>query len=189
MVGLDAVEYVGNHGLESWTLGERHTDPRAAEYAPIIRQLVEDVHRRLKIPGLVVEDKGTTASLHYRLAPSTVRAREEILAHLAATPVADAMRITEGKLVVEVRPPVEVDKGTALARLVREHRLNSVVFIGDDVTDVDAFRAIHALSEAGVCQGLALGVVGQDVHPLVLNEADLLLNGVADVEALLEGLV
>ena len=89
---------------------------------------------------------------------------------------------------VEVRPPVAVNKGTSLERLVAETGLNGVIYIGDDVTDVDAFRAIHSLLSWGRCRGLALGVVGADTPPEVEEEADFLLRGVPEVEELLRSI-
>ena len=113
-------------------------------------------------------------------------ARDAILSCLHAIPEARGLLFTEGKLVVEVRPPVSLDKGTILKRLVTENNLRGVICMGDDVTDVDAFRALHSLSSQGTCRGLALGVVGQDTPPAVEQEADLLLRGVPEVEELLQ---
>jgi trehalose-6-phosphatase len=67
-----------------------------------------------------------------------------------------------------------------------ENGLRGVICLGDDMTDVDAFRALHALSSEGRCVGLALGVLGQDSPPEVEQEADLLLRGVPEVEELLQ---
>ena len=186
MVGLDGVVYVGNHGLERWQDGETSIAEEARRYAPAIRGAVEALGRGLDSPGLIVEDKGVTASVHYRLSPDTTAARDAVLAFLAAAPEASGLRITEGKLVVELRPPVAIDKGTSLERLVSERGLRGVVFIGDDVTDVDAFRELHALASQGVCRGLALGVVGAETPPEIAQESDMVLRGVPEVEELLQ---
>ena len=188
MVGLDGMVYVGNHGLEKWQDGEVHVAEEARQYIPMVREMVEALRQGLDATGIIVEDKGVTASVHYRLSPDQAAARDTIMAFLESAPEAKGLRITEGKLVVEVRPPVDINKGTSLERLVTESGLRGVVYIGDDVTDVDAFRALHGLVARGVCRGLALGVVGAESPPEIAQESDLVLSGVREVEELLRKL-
>ncbi len=188
MVGLDGMVYVGNHGLERWQDGGIRIADEASQYVPVVREVVEALRRGLDAPGLIVEDKGITASVHYRLSPSPDEAREAILSFLAALPSARDLRVTEGKKVVEIRPPVAINKGTSLEQLVEQGGLRGVIYIGDDATDVDAFRSIHALSSAGRCRGLALGVVGAETPSEVEREADFTLRGVPEVEELLRSL-
>lgn len=186
MLGIDGAVYVGNHGLERWQDGKLEIREEAKEYAPAVRELVERLRRELDVFGLVMEDKGVSASIHYRLSPEPSRARSAILDILGRIPEAQGLSITEGKFVVEIRPPVGVDKGTSLRQLVIEYGLKSVLCLGDDVTDVDAFRALHALTSEGLCVGLALGVLGQNTPPDIEQEADLLLRGVTEAEELLQ---
>ena len=188
MVGLDGMVYVGNHGLERWQDGGIRVHEQAEQYVPMVQETVEALRRGLDAPGLIVEDKGVTASVHYRLAQNPDQARETILSFLAAVSSAGGLRITEGKMVVEIRPPVAINKGTSLERLVDEGSLRGIIYIGDDATDVDAFRSLHALSSAGHCRGLALGVVGAETPPEVEQEADFTLRGVSEVEELLRSL-
>ena len=186
MLGIYGAVYVGNHGLERWQDGKLEIRGEAKEYVPVIRGLIERLRRELDISGLIVEDKGVSASIHYRLSPEPRRARVAILDILGHIPEAQELSITEGKLVVEIRPPVGVDKGTSLRQLVTEYGLKSVLYLGDDVTDVDAFKTLHALTSEGLCVGLALGVLGQNTPSDTEQEADLLLSGVAEAEELLQ---
>ena len=186
MLGIDGVVYVGNHGLERWRDGKLQIREEALEYAPSIQGLVERLRRELDVSGLVIEDKGVSASIHYRLSREPLQARVAILDMLGHISEAQGLLITEGKLVVEIRPPVGVDKGTSLRQLVMEYGLKSVICLGDDVTDVDAFKALHALISEGLCVGLALGVLGQNTPPDIEQEADLLLGGVTEAEELLQ---
>lgn len=188
MLSIDGVVYVGNHGLDRWRDGKLEITEEAREYSAAIRGLVERLRRDLDVPGLVMEDKGVSASIHYRLSREPRRAREAILRLLGDASEAQGLLVTEGKLVVEVRPPVGVDKGTSLMQLVTEYGLKGVICLGDDVTDVDAFKSLHALSSQGRCLGLALGVLGQNTPPEIEQEADLLLRGVPEVEELLQGI-
>jgi trehalose 6-phosphate phosphatase len=185
MLGIDGAVYVGNHGLERWQDGRLEVREEAREYAPAIRGLLERLRREPDVSGLVIEDKGVAASIHYRLSPEPRQARSAILDVLGRIPEAQDLSITEGKLVVEIRPPLGVDKGTSLRQLVLEYGLKSVLCLGDDVTDVDAFKELHALMSEGLCMGLALGVLGQNTPLDIEQEADLLLDGVAEAEELL----
>ena len=189
MVGISGIVYKGNHGLETWRGGELEIREEAREHVLGVHATAERLRRELDVSGLIVEDKGVSASAHYRLSPDPEQAREAILNALARMDEAQGMLITEGKMVVEVRPPVSVDKGTSLRELVAEYGLRGVICLGDDSTDVDAFRALHALASEGVCAGLALGVLGRNTPATLEQEADLLLSGVAEVEELLERIV
>ena len=182
MVGISGIVYKGNHGLETWRGGELEIREEAREHVLGVHATAERLRLELDVSGLIVEDKGVSASAHYRLSPDPARAREAILNALARMDEAQGMLITEGKMVVEVRPPVKVDKGTSLRELVAEYGLRGVICLGDDSTDVDAFRALHALASEGVCAGLALGVLGRNTPAALEQEADLLLSGVAEVE-------
>ena len=186
MVGIEGVVFVGNHGLERWKDGDVEVVAEAREYQPLIRGVAERLRREVDMPGLVIEDKGVSASVHYRLSNAPSRAKEAIFYALDRLDEARGLLISEGKLVVEIRPPVRVDKGTSLRKLVEEHGLKGVVCMGDDVTDVDAFKAVHVLSARGTRKGLALGVVGSDTPQQIIEEADFLLRGVGEVEELLQ---
>ena len=188
MVDVGGAVYRGNHGLETWRDGELEVREEAQQHAAAIHAIAERLRLSLDTPGLLVEDKGVSASFHYRLSPEPERARAAILESLARSPDAGHMVVTEGKLVVELRPPVRVDKGTSLRELAQEHRLRGVVCLGDDTTDVDAFVALHALIEEGACDGLAIGILGENTPEAVSKEADLVARGVEEVEELLEWL-
>ncbi|MDE2861154.1 MAG: trehalose-phosphatase [Chloroflexota bacterium] len=192
MVDLDGVVYRGNHGLETWRNGRLEVREEARQHVGAIHAVADRLRLALEVPGLLpgllVEDKGVSASFHYRLSTDPERARAAILEALASSHEGAGMVVTEGKLVVELRPPVRVDKGTSLRELVEEHGLRGVVCLGDDTTDVDAFVALHALIAEGTCDGFAIGVQGDSTPDAVLREADMLLRGVGEVEVLLERL-
>ena len=189
MVDVGGAVYRGNHGLETWRDGRLEVREEAQQHTEAIHTIAERLRLALDTPGLLVEDKGVSASFHYRLSPEPELARAAILEALASSPEAGRMVVTEGKLVVELRPPVRVDKGTSLRELAEEHGLRGVVCLGDDTTDVDAFVALHALTAEGTCDGLAIGVLGDNTPEAVLREADLVARGVEEVEEILEWLV
>jgi trehalose 6-phosphate phosphatase len=185
MLDIDGVVYVGNHGLERWLDCKLEVKEEAQEYAQAIHDLLDRLRREMDVPGLVMEDKGVSASIHYRLSPEPSMAREAIMDTLGHIPEANGLLITDGKLVVEARPPLGITKGTALRQLVMEYGLKGVLCLGDDVTDVDAFKALHDLTAEGFCDGLAVGILGQNTPPDIEKEADLFLESVTETEELL----
>ncbi|MEE8442428.1 MAG: trehalose-phosphatase [Dehalococcoidia bacterium] len=188
MVQVEGIRYVGNHGLQWWAHGKAHILEEAAPFRQAIGQLVAILRKPL-IQGLYVEDKGITLALHYRNAADPAQTRAAVLKRLKAPAKALGLRVTEGKMLVEARPPIEVNKGTALASLARDFSLNGALFLGDDITDVDAFRAMHSLVAQGKLLGLAIAVLDKETPPQVAQEADLTLQGVRDVERFLDWLV
>ena len=113
----------GNHGLE--------LDPRAAELAGEIRRFREAV-------GLPVEDKTLSLSYHYREAEDEERARAELEA-VAVKAQAAGLDARWGRKVLEIRPPVPADKGTAIRALLERSGARRGLYAGDDTTDLDAF--------------------------------------------------
>ena len=140
------------------------------------------------LPGVLVEDKGATVAIHYRQTASPSAARREILRLVGQH--AGGLRSVEGKMVVELRPPVAITKGTALRRLVVDYALRGVVYLGDDRTDVDALaevRRLRAMAPTVATLGLAVG--GAETPSEVLAAADLVVDGIEQVEEVLSGLV
>lgn len=138
-VAGSGVRYVvGNHGLEPWPGQEGFA--RAAQDARGL--LEEDLRGR---PGVDIEDKHYTLAVHYRHAPDRDEACRAIGAAVASLP--RPMRAVPGKLVVNVVPGGAPDKGDALRRLKRQEGSDAALYVGDDVTDEDAFR-LAATGEA-----------------------------------------
>ena len=188
LVGTDASGYVGNHGLERHRDGATSFHPLAAPYVGRIARVLEAVGSAAPIPGLLLENKGPSASIHYRLAPDPERARAQLLTILTPLLRKLDLRLTEGRLVLNVLPAVGVDKGTAIEEIVAERGLRGIVFLGDDVTDVDALRALRRLREARGLATLGIGVWSPEGPPEIVEAADLLLHGVPEVERLLRAL-
>jgi trehalose 6-phosphate phosphatase len=91
--------------------------------------------------------------------------------------------------VVEARPPIRADKGTAVRRLVEEYKPERALFMGDDTTDLDAFRALEELREEGVlAQTLRIGVKSDEGPPEIASEADLVVEGTEGVGKVLRAL-
>lgn len=194
LIGVPRLLYIGNHGLEwrlpatSATPAQTIVEPAAVPYVALLAETLAEVERAVAaagLSGILIENKGVTASIHYRLAPDPVAARVALLPIARALATAHGFRLTEGRLVLELRPPVRISKGTALKALVERHRLAGVVFFGDDVTDLDAMAELRRLREAGQLAGLNVGVAVPESPPELHQLADLLVDRVDRATALL----
>ena len=189
LVGLPAVVYLGNHGLERWEEENRYVEPRALGYAPVIRSILARARQELKLSGVLFQDKGITASIHYRSARDPAVASKRIallLRELAAEP---GLTVVEGRRVVELRPPLDLNKGTALLDLLQRYAVRSIIYAGDDETDLDAFRAIHRWGLQDDRRALAVGVISPEMPSRLLEETDLRVEGVKGVADFLAILV
>jgi len=177
MVGLDQLTYIGNHGLERWDSAGGYRSEAERYAAPMMEALQALRHELRGLTGVRLEDKGTVISIHYRSSPQPAAALRAILEAIKRALPQDGVIIAEGKMVVEVRPPLAIDKGTVVRDLVREHGLKGIVYLGDDLTDVDAFQAVRELREEGEVLGLTAGVAGAEAPAALAGVSDILLTG------------
>jgi trehalose 6-phosphate phosphatase len=183
MVGVDNITYVGNHGLE-WSNGlpETHEVTLVAEARPYEqagKEVLDLAEQELKpiIPELIVQRKSVGGTLHYRLAPDPEQARERILSVISEPAQRANMRVGEGKRVVEILPPITVNKGTALQMLVQRFQLRGIVFAGDDRTDLNGVLALEGLRETGLA-AWTIAVRHTDTPVQLLEHADSSVNEV-----------
>ena len=146
-VGVRGVYYAGNHGLEIHGPGVDRVHEEAAAAEPRLAALADRLRVALGgVAGAQVEDKGLTLSVHYRRLADPDRAGHVVRAVRAAAATVPGVRLTEGKMVVEIRPDVDWDKGHAALFLVDALLADTpdapAFFIGDDRTDEDAFAAL-----------------------------------------------
>jgi trehalose 6-phosphate phosphatase len=192
LVGIGSISYLGSHGAEllraGWT--ESQLDPRLEDWARRMR----DFGRELDTPDLRrrrvrLEDKGAILAFHWRGAPDEDVARAAIDS-LAARAEAAGFRTNWGRKVLEVRPPVQFDKGAGVAALLDGMDVAAVMYVGDDVTDLDAFRTIARLAEEGrVGCAIRVGVQSEEGPPELVEEADVVVEGTPGVRDLLSALV
>ena len=175
---LDTVIYSGNHGAEWWEDGVTRVEPAAEPYIDRVREISAAVERGITTPGTLLEHKGASLSVHYRNTAKPDAARSSILDFLSTH--AEGMAIHEGKMVVEVRPPVKLSKGEAVRTFVQRRGIVSAIVLGDDRTDAEAFEAMREMRKAGEVRGLCAAVATADAPAELLASADYLL---ADTEA------
>lgn len=193
MVGISGLLYIGNHGLEHWLPGEDAPQivPQARPYLAAIAQAMDQADHALttRLPGVYVERKGASGSIHTRGCAQPQQALQTALETTRPITERLGLRLSQGKMIAEVRPPLALDKGTAVAGLVHERGLRAALYMGDDVTDIDAFRALRHLRETGVCAGLSVAVLHEEAPPALAAEADFTLPSIEAVPAFLTWLI
>lgn len=184
LVDLGELVYIGNHGLERWQHGQARPAPEALPFVPLIARVLDEARAAIDLPGVIVENKGVTGAVHYRLTDDPTSAGAAIGAMLERLTARYGLKLTPGRMVWEIRPPLETNKGTALRTLAREYGLRGLIFLGDDRTDADAFAVLRDLRRDGGAT-LAVGVEADETPPEIRALADVLVPGIAGVEAFL----
>jgi len=153
LVGIEGIFYAGNHGLEIEGPGLSYINPEArvaqAEMKGLARQFAGELSN---IKGVIIEDKALSLSIHYRLVQSNEEVQTVIDAfdRITSPLVSEGrIRLSSGKKVLEIRPPIDWHKGKAVETITKEIQTilgseeSLLIYLGDDTTDEDAFRIIH----------------------------------------------
>jgi trehalose 6-phosphate phosphatase len=192
IVAIGTIAYVGNHGGELLRPGATtpEVDPELAAWTTRVREFAARAytaeHQRLRVRS---EDKDTIAAFHWRGAPDEELA-EQAVQGIARQAEAEGFAVHWGRKVLEVRPPVVLDKGLGIATLLRGGEVSAAVYVGDDTTDLDAFRALRALVESGaLSSAMCVAVSSDEAPPGLAAEADLTVDGPGGVRELLQALL
>ena len=189
LVGVGSIAYVGAHGAEVLSAGESHAEvlPAFASWRdPVRRFSTKQDTKELRLLRIRLEDKGPIMAFHWRGAPDEEAARTR-LEGIAREAEAAGLNTHWGRKVLEIRPPVRVDKGQAITELVRRTGVRAAVFGGDDATDLDGFAALDALVEEGALDAAVKVGVRSDEGPAgIVEQADLVVEGTAGFVSVLE---
>jgi trehalose 6-phosphate phosphatase len=192
IVSIGSISYVGNHGGEILRGGatEPDVEPEFARGGERVRAFRDEVWSdeldRLRVRA---EDKDQIAAFHWRGAPDE-EAAEAAVREIAEQAAARELVVHWGRKVLEVRPPQQVDKGQGIRRLLADLDFDAAVYVGDDTTDLDAFRGLRDLAGEGrLGTALCVGVRSDETPAALEQEADLLVDGPAGVRGLLEALL
>ena len=187
-VPLDGVQYVGNHGAEYILDGRPFIAPGAADYQDRIKAVFDHLRGAADEPGIYWQDKRLSASVHYRLATDPDRTAAALTDALSSAPGVEELEVFWGKLVLELRAPIGLNKGYAVRKIIHELELDGAIVIGDDATDRDAMVALSDLGAQGAVRGFGVAVVHGDTPATLLETADYTLDGVRQVEKFLKWL-
>jgi len=187
LVGIEGIYYAGNHGLEIEGPGLSYINPEAKAAQAEMKDLAWQFADRLAgIEGAIIEDKALSLSIHYRMVKeSEVKAVTDVFSELTSPRLSDgSIRVSSGKKVLEIRPPIDWHKGKAVETIREQIRKvlggeeGLVIYLGDDTTDEDVFRIIHRP------QGWSI-FIGQE-NPS--SDADHFLDSTPEVETFLSRL-
>jgi trehalose 6-phosphate phosphatase len=162
LVEVEEIYYAGNHGFEIEGPGLNFIHPAAKAAQPKIHSLLRQLSARLAdIEGIIIEDKGLSLSIHYRLVSrSDEEMAAEIFRRVTSPWLHDGeIRVTSGKKVWEIRPPIDWQKGKAVETIMDEikpvykGKQCLAIYLGDDTTDEDAFKVIHRPQGWGIFVG------------------------------------
>jgi trehalose 6-phosphate phosphatase len=193
ILGLDGLTYIGNHGYELLRAGAADAEPASA-LAGVEEQAARFVSgidpQRLDRVGLRVEDKAAIVALHWRGAEDQ-GAAAAVAAAIAEEAGAAGLHTHDGRLVLELRPPVAIDKGVGIAALLAANQmLTGAFYAGDDRTDADAFRALGEMARSQRLQrAVRVAVASAETPPEVIEGADLAVAGPEGFVPVLEALV
>ena len=167
VLGVDGIRIVGEHGLG--------LDPAAAGWSDRLHAFADWV-------DWPIERKPLSVSLHFREAGDEEAARS-LLEQVAERARAEGLVARFGRKVLELRPPVDAHKGTAVRHLLAEHGLRRALYAGDDTTDLDAFDAL-----AGLELGVRVAVATPEGPPELRERADVVVGDPAELLGLLRSL-
>lgn len=183
LAGAGRTRLLGLYGMERAAPGSATVDthPGAEPWRRVVEVAAGEAERSVG-PGAGVERKGLSVTLHYRAAPDRAPVVQEVAAALAERL---GLVAHDGKMSIELRPPVAVDKGTVVADLAAG--LDAVVFAGDDTGDLPAFDALSRLRASGIVT-LSIASDGPETPPEVAAAADVVVEGPAGVMEVLREL-
>jgi trehalose 6-phosphate phosphatase len=168
-VKAPGVPLLGSYGMEQSFDGVRQISPEAEEWVAPVREAEQRLRELFAgSPGIRVEEKSVSVAVHWRQAPDHTAAAEQVRQATERVSKELGLRLEPGKLVEELRPPINVDKGSAISALLAAHGdLTAFAYAGDDLGDIPALRAAR---EAG---GYALVIDhGNETDPRLLDLAD-----------------
>jgi trehalose 6-phosphate phosphatase len=189
MVGVGSISYLGSHGTELLRAGaaEPVFDPGLEDWRSRMHEFGRQADTQdLRLRRVRLEDKGVILAFHWRGARDQEAARAAIDA-VAARAEAAGLRTHWGRKVLEVRPPVRIDKGAGIRSFLDGPDVDTAMYVGDDATDLDAFRTLDQLVDEGrLTHAVKVGVRSDEGPEEIATDADLVVDGTAGVVELLE---
>jgi trehalose 6-phosphate phosphatase len=181
---VEGLALFGQYGVERFEGSEVTTVPAAARWTDAVRRAADEAETEQ--PDLFVERKGEVAvGLHWRSRPDLERAAVDLGRRVAGV---HGLRIEPGRQTLELRPPLDVDKGTAVEELVAG--ASAALFIGDDRGDLPAFDTLSRLVADGrLAHAVRVAVRSSEAPAELLERADLVVDGPRGALQLLDELV
>jgi trehalose 6-phosphate phosphatase len=192
IVSLGSIAYLGSHGSEVLRPGaiEPELDRELQAWTRRVQDFANEAFdERLQRLRVRLEDKEAIAGLHWRGVPDEEDA-EKAVREVAEAAKEAGFTAHWGRKVLEIRPPVRIDKGAGIVSLLRDTDLTAAVYVGDDATDLDAFRGLGELVEMGrLGTAVRIGVRSDEGPSQLIEQADGMVEGTDGVRELLKALL
>jgi trehalose 6-phosphate phosphatase len=189
IVDIAGIKYIGNYGMEHWENDQAVLHPNVTASLCSMRAVAAELESLRAVEGMIIQDKWATISVHYHMTPRPETAKQQILDLLEKSPHIKNLRLMDEKTNIGIVPRVDIDKGTAITGLIDGHHLRSAIYLGDDIGDIPAFKAIRQARQNRDFDGLAILVTSTDTSQSLLEEVDFTLDGVPETEILLDWFV
>jgi trehalose 6-phosphate phosphatase len=192
IVSLGSIAYLGSHGSEVLRPGaiapelDRELQAWTRRVQAFANEAFDEPLRKLRVR---MEDKEAIAALHWRGVPDEEEAQAAV-EEVARRAEQAGFTSHWGRKVLEIRPPVRIDKGAGIVSLLRDRDLAAGLYAGDDTTDLDAFRGLDELVEAGrLGTAVKVGVRSDEGPSALAQEADVMVEGTDGVRDMLQALL
>ena len=192
IVSLGSIAYLGSHGSEVLMPGaiapqlDRELQAWTRRVQNFSHEHFTEDLRKLRVR---LEDKEAIAALHWRGVPDEEEAQRAI-EHVATAAERAGFTAHWGRKVLEIRPPVRIDKGAGIINLLRDRDLAAALYVGDDTTDLDAFRGLTELVDRDrLGTAVRVGVRSEEGPSELAREADIMVDGTDGVRGLLQALL
>ncbi len=185
ILALDNVIYIGNHGLEWLEDGKQFYAPEAFNFFGLAGNLAAELSVIFDKSGYIVERKKLGVAVHYRQVEDKELAKGRIKEAVEPMVAKYPLKQSEGRYVIELKPDLPVNKGDAITVIALRTGIERAMYLGDDVTDIDAFQALGRLREQGRLQTVSIAIASNESAPDVMHEADYVIQSVDAAEELL----
>ncbi|UTB32119.1 MAG: trehalose-phosphatase [Methanobacterium sp. ERen5] len=181
IIKLKKIVYMGNHGLQRIKNGKIITDSRVNIYIPIIKEIYQELKNKLNDSSdFNLEYKTLSLTVHYNECYPKSCAKKEILNTISTMSLGKLVKIVEGKDLLEIRPTVGDDKGSVLQKFIKENNIKKIIYIGDDVNDVCAFKKLKELSQEQKILGVSVVVNSKEVPEHVKESGNFYVENVQE---------
>ncbi|MGN5240242.1 trehalose-phosphatase [Rhodococcus sp. SJ-3] len=149
LMGIDDLTVAGSHGFDIWKPGQGAISPDSlGDFTELVADTTASLRERLAdTDGVSLEPKRASVAVHYRNAGPQARRHTHDVVHALLEELPDRLELIPGKMVYELRPAVDWNKGKAVLHLIDVLGLDSddiiPIYLGDDITDEDAFTAVR----------------------------------------------
>ncbi|MGH3870815.1 MAG: trehalose-phosphatase [Pseudonocardiaceae bacterium] len=186
LMGIDDLVVAGSHGFDIGDHRAGVVHDAAAGFEDLLSTVTDRLRKEVgSIQGVAIETKRCSVAVHYRLVAPSQRPVVDAVVNMLLAGYPDDLKVTPGKMVYEIQPRVDWDKGKAVAYLLHTMRVDAdevvPLYLGDDITDEDAFRVLHDRAGVGVVVA-DQGEVGR------VTAADFMLDSIGEVERFLNAL-